>query len=81
MFPGNRKEIFRKTFGQECRVLCGPGNNGGDGAALAQLLSAAGAITEVILFARVEETHGDARINFDVVHETSNYARQQPGLR
>ena len=46
------------------RILCGRGNNGGDGAALARALWLAGARTNVVLFGRVEETRGDARTNF-----------------
>lgn len=46
-------------------VLCGRGNNGGDGAALARILSLMGAWVETVLFGSVEETKGDARINFE----------------
>ena len=54
------------------RILCGPGNNGGDGAALALMLSAAGSQTEVILFGKVDDISGDARTNFNHVQELSN---------
>jgi ADP-dependent NAD(P)H-hydrate dehydratase / NAD(P)H-hydrate epimerase len=46
-------------------VLCGKGNNGGDGAGLAKLLVEAGAQCRVVLFGKVEETRGDARTNFE----------------
>jgi len=46
-------------------VLCGSGNNGGDGAAVARLLALAGAEVDVVLLARVKATRGDARTNFD----------------
>src|SRR5260370_24327091 len=46
-------------------VLCGRGNNGGDGAATARLLAVAGANVELVLFGRVNDTRGDARTNFD----------------
>src|ERR1051325_11536967 len=45
-------------------VLCGKGNNGGDGAAAARLLATAGAHVNVILIGSVEDTKGDARENF-----------------
>jgi len=53
--------------GKTALVLCGKGNNGGDGAGLARLLAEAGAQCSVVLFGRVEETRGDARTNFDAV--------------
>jgi NAD(P)H-hydrate epimerase len=45
--------------------LCGKGNNGGDGAALARILWNQGADVDVYLFGKVEDTKGDARINFE----------------
>jgi len=53
--------------GKRAQLLCGPGNNGGDGAALAALLFEAGARCDVVLFGRVEDTTGDARTNFDLL--------------
>src|SRR6478609_7525780 len=46
-------------------VLCGKGNNGGDGAAAALLLAIAGARVNVILIVKVDYTKGDARENFE----------------
>jgi NAD(P)H-hydrate epimerase len=46
-------------------VLCGKGNNGGDGAAAARLLATAGARVDVVLLAQVADAKGDARTNFD----------------
>src|SRR5215831_8480412 len=51
--------------GKSILVLCGRGNNGGDGAATARLLAVAGANVSLVLFGRVEDTKGDARTNFD----------------
>jgi ADP-dependent NAD(P)H-hydrate dehydratase / NAD(P)H-hydrate epimerase len=48
-------------------VLCGPGNNGGDGAATARLLALAGAKVDVVLLGEVKNTKGDARTNFEKV--------------
>jgi NAD(P)H-hydrate epimerase len=53
-------------------VLCGKGNNGGDGAALARVLWTLGADVEVCLFGRVEETSGDARVNFEILDKIAN---------
>lgn len=52
---------------KKVQILCGPGNNGGDGAALAHDLARAGAHVDVVLFGNVEQTKNDARANFDVV--------------
>jgi NAD(P)H-hydrate epimerase len=48
-------------------VLCGPGNNGGDGAALARRLWLDGAHLRVVLFGRFETAKGDARTNFEIL--------------
>ncbi|MEQ1605462.1 MAG: NAD(P)H-hydrate dehydratase [Pyrinomonadaceae bacterium] len=53
--------------GKSILILCGKGNNGGDGAALARILSLAGAYIDVVLFGRVKDTKGDARTNFGVL--------------
>jgi NAD(P)H-hydrate epimerase len=53
--------------GKSVLVLCGKGNNGGDGAALARILWMKGANVDVYLFGRVEDTNGDAQINFEIL--------------
>ncbi|HKR02186.1 MAG TPA: NAD(P)H-hydrate dehydratase [Pyrinomonadaceae bacterium] len=59
--------------GKRARILCGRGNNGGDGAALARALWLAGARVDVALFGRVEETKGDARTNFEMARSLSSF--------
>jgi NAD(P)H-hydrate epimerase len=54
-------------------VLCGRGNNGGDGAALARILWTWGADVEICLLGKVEDTEGDARINFEAVRKISEF--------
>ncbi len=51
--------------GKSVLAICGRGNNGGDGAAVARLLAIGGARVNVLLIGRVAETKGDARINID----------------
>lgn len=55
-------------------ILCGRGNNGGDGAALARILRLKGALVEVILFGEVEQARGDARTNFEIVRQLASSA-------
>ena len=51
--------------GRGILVLCGRGNNGGDGAATARLLAISGAKVDVLLFGKVQDTKADARTNFE----------------
>lgn len=53
-------------------VLCGPGNNGGDGAALARVLWTWGADVELCLLGKAENTKGDARTNFEAIRKISD---------
>ena len=53
--------------GKSFLILCGKGNNGGDGAALARILWTQGAFVNVSLIGTVEETKGDARTNFKII--------------
>jgi NAD(P)H-hydrate epimerase len=59
--------------GKRTRILCGRGNNGGDGAALGRALWLAGARVEVVLFGRVEEAKGDALTNFEIAQRLSSF--------
>jgi ADP-dependent NAD(P)H-hydrate dehydratase / NAD(P)H-hydrate epimerase len=64
-------------------ILCGRGNNGGDGAALARVLWTMGADVEVCLFGKVEETNGDARTNFEILQRIADqecFELTQPDL-
>ncbi|HEX8472916.1 MAG TPA: NAD(P)H-hydrate dehydratase [Pyrinomonadaceae bacterium] len=54
-------------------ILCGRGNNGGDGAALARTLWMLGAKVDVVLFGRVEDAKGDARTNFEMVRHLASF--------
>jgi NAD(P)H-hydrate epimerase len=52
--------------GKSVLILCGKGNNGGDGAALARILWTQGAKVSIALTAKIKDTKNDARINFDI---------------
>lgn len=52
-------------------VLCGKGNNGGDGAALARMLWRSGVETDVTLLGKLSESKGDARTNLEILEGLS----------
>jgi NAD(P)H-hydrate epimerase len=68
-------EAIERTFGpvagKHALVVCGRGNNGGDGAALGRLLNTRGAIVDILLLGRIEDSQGDARINFELARSIS----------
>jgi hydroxyethylthiazole kinase-like uncharacterized protein yjeF len=57
------QEITRRWSARPVTVLCGPGNNGGDGFVVAIGLAQAGWPVRVALLGRRESLHGDARIH------------------
>lgn len=60
------------VHGSSILVLCGKGNNGGDGAALARILWTQGANVEVCLIGLVSATKGDARTNFEILRKIAD---------
>ena len=50
-------------------VLCGRGNNGGDGFVIARRLLGRGVSVRTLLLARREEIRGDARVNLDILEK------------
>ena len=51
-------------------VLCGKGNNGGDGFVAARVLAEAGCHVDVVLLGRAPEVQGDARHALDLLDKT-----------
>jgi len=66
-------------------VLCGPGNNGGDGFVVARLLQEWGWEVQVFLYGDPERMPPDARVNFErwlgmgEVRSASDLTRETPG--
>lgn len=48
-------------------ILCGGGNNGGDGYVMARYIKEAGVAVTVIVLSELKNISGDARINLDVI--------------
>ncbi len=59
--------IYRKLEGTSALVVCGKGNNGGDGLAVARNLYNLGYDVEVVLTSPVESLKGDAKLNAQVL--------------
>jgi NAD(P)H-hydrate epimerase len=76
-------EAIRARFngelsGKRALVLCGKGNNGGDGAALARGLCRANVQCDVVLFGKFAETTGDAHTNFESVRHLASFEAGSP---
>ena len=81
---------FAPLAGQRIAILCGRGNNGGDGMVVARLLSDRGGNPRVLLFADPETLKGDARVNWErlavsgapeVVPDLAAWKRVLPGIQ
>lgn len=57
--------------GSKVLIVCGPGNNGGDGGVVARHLDAWGAIVRVVWFARVDQLRGDAAVQSNILARSS----------
>ena len=59
--------------GKKALILCGKGNNGGDGAALARALTRSDVHCDVVLFGKIADTTGDARSNFEATSRLASF--------
>ncbi len=83
------KALTRHDHARVC-VLCGKGNNGGDGFVVARYLKEARLATRVILFGKREDVHGDAGTNLarwidaggeiEIVEGGADWERVWPGI-
>ena len=51
----------------EIAILCGCGNNGGDGCVVARVLAERGVAVSVFVIGRVSDVRGDARVNLEIL--------------
>src|SRR5919204_3235850 len=58
---------YESSLDGRVAVLCGRGNNGGDGFVVARTLLQRGIDTAVFVIGAVAEVRGDARINLDIL--------------
>jgi ADP-dependent NAD(P)H-hydrate dehydratase / NAD(P)H-hydrate epimerase len=63
---------FGLVEGKRALIICGRGNNGGDGAAIARLLLLKHASVDLLLLGRLKDASGDARINFEIARAISD---------
>src|ERR1700740_1252052 len=59
--------IHTDTPARQVAVLCGRGNNGGDGFVVARTLLQRGVDVSVFLIGRAADVRGDARTNLDIL--------------
>jgi len=59
------REVLGGVLGRRVAVVCGPGNNGGDGFVVARLLRADGAFVRIYLLAERGRVRGDALANME----------------
>ena len=62
------EDYFGNLAGSNILVVCGKGNNGGDGFVVARWAMSRGAQVEVVLLAQLEQLKGDALVNATVFH-------------
>ena len=67
-------EYFSRFFQALCPgpalIVCGKGNNGGDGYVIARHLENLGWQVRVLVLARRDDIGGDARVNLDILHHS-----------
>ncbi len=73
------RERFPDLDRRRIAVLCGKGNNGGDGMVLARQLHQHGSTPDVYLFGRAEELHGDAATNYRALRAHGLSVHEIPG--
>src|SRR6266700_7614688 len=59
--------IHTDILDRQVAVLCGRGNNGGDGFVVARTLLQRGVDVAVFLIGQVSDVRGDARVNLDIL--------------
>ena len=61
------ESVHAELLDQRVGILCGRGNNGGDGFVIARTLMQRGVDVLVLLMGRVADVRGDARVNLEIL--------------
>lgn len=72
-------DYFGPLHGRKIVVLCGGGNNGGDGFVIARYAVNRGAEVEVHLLTKRDKIEGDARTNLDVLEKLGRSVKEVKG--
>ncbi|MEO6587685.1 MAG: NAD(P)H-hydrate dehydratase [Pyrinomonadaceae bacterium] len=72
-----KEKLGGSVVGKSFLILCGKGNNGGDGAALARILWTQGAKVYAPLIIKEEVVKGDAKTNFDTLVKIDEFNRHK----
>ncbi len=77
----NAAELIRGVYGSDCSVfiLCGPGNNGGDGCVIARHLHNSGARVSLLVTGEPARMSPDMLANFKIIQAMSLPLRVAPG--
>jgi NAD(P)H-hydrate epimerase len=75
------KREFSPLDSKHILVVCGKGNNGGDGFVIARILSNSCAHISVLLVASTSELKGDAKINFKILQTFAKKSTGQITIR
>ncbi len=71
---------FEPSYNSHVVLLCGPGNNGGDGYVVARYLHEKGLKTTVIVLSPLEKITGDARTNLEIISHLDLEILRVPGI-
>lgn len=69
------RAVFSEVRGGPVGIVCGKGNNGGDGYVAALLAREAGLATQVVSLARAEDLRGDAKVYHDAFRRLGGEVR------
>lgn len=72
-------EHFRPSAGARVVILCGSGNNGGDGYVMARYLHQAGLKVRVLVLAKTDKIPGDALVNLEIIRRMDLDIREVTG--